>query len=103
MAEERHIRVNLIADNEQMMFVAEVGKSLQGFLAPGNTARIMGIAENENLAFLIANLLEVFEIHLVISILLHLQRIEDHLSAVATASPAVRQAIYLPYKANPSN
>ena len=82
MAEERHIRVNLIADNEQMVLIAEVGKLLQGFLAPGNTARIMGIAENENLAFLIANLLEIFEIHLVISVFPHLQRIEDHLSAI---------------------
>ena len=82
MAEERHIRVNLIADNEQMVLIAEVGKLLQGFLAPGNTARIMRIAENENLAFLIANLLEIFEVHLVISVFPHLQRIEDHLSAI---------------------
>ena len=88
MSEQSHVRMNLIADNEQMMFVAEVGKSLQGFLAPGNTARIMRIAENQDLALLIIDFLQIFEIHLVISILLHLQRIEDHLSAVALRSEA---------------
>lgn len=53
VSEQSHVRMNLIADNEQMMFVAEVGKSLQGFLAPGNSAWIMRIAENQDLALLI--------------------------------------------------
>jgi hypothetical protein len=29
VSEERHIRMNLIADNEQMVLIAEVGKLLQ--------------------------------------------------------------------------
>ena len=88
VSKQSHVCMNLIADNEQMMFVAEVGKSLQGFLAPGNTARIMRIAENQDLALLIIDFLQIFEIHLVISILLHLQWIEDHLSAVTLWSEA---------------
>jgi DNA repair protein SbcD/Mre11 len=80
--------MNLIADNEQMVIVAEVGELLKGLFAPGDSARIMRVAKNEYLALFIANFLQVFEVHLVISILLHLQRIEDHLSSVALWSEA---------------
>ena len=43
----------------------------------------MRIAENEHLALLIANLLQMIEIHLIISIFTHFQRIEHYFPAIA--------------------
>ena len=43
----------------------------------------MRIAENEYLALLIANLLQMTEIHLIISIFTHFQRIEHHFPAIS--------------------
>ena len=83
VSEESHVCMNLVADYQQMMFIAEISQSLQGFLVPGNTSRIMRIAENQHLALLVTYLFQIFEIHLVISVLTHLQRIEDHLTAVS--------------------
>ena len=75
--------MNLVADNEQMVLVAEVGELLKGLLVPGDTTWIMRVAKNEDLALFIANFLQIIEVHLVISILSHLQWVENHLSSVA--------------------
>lgn len=90
MSKERHVSVNLVRDHQDVMLIAEVRQSLQGRLVPGDATRIVRIAEHEHLALLIAHLFEVIEVHLIIAVLSHFQRIEDHLSPIALRCQAER-------------
>ena len=90
MTEEGHVGMDLIGDHQEMMLVAKISQSLQRCPVPSDSSWIVGIAEHKHLALLVVNLFEVVEVHLVIAVLTHLQRIEDHLSPIAFGSQAER-------------
>ena len=90
MSEDCHIRMNLIADNQQMMLVAKISQASKRIHIPSDASRIVRIAEYKNLALLIANLLQVVKIHFIIAILTHSQRIEYHFTSITLWSQTKR-------------
>ena len=77
-----HIRMNLIADYQNVVGMAETSQFLQSFLVPNQTCRIMWIAQDEQLARCVTNAFQLFEIHCVRAVLLFNQRIEYHFVTV---------------------
>lgn len=60
-----HFRMNLIGDNQNIVLGANLGQSDQGFLFPDDPARIVRVAEDQYLAFIIYNRFKMIEIHLI--------------------------------------
>ena len=90
VSEDGKVGMDFIRDDKQVMLVAEVSQTLQSLLAPSDASRVVRVAEDEYLAFLIAHLLQVFEVHVIVAIITHLERIEDHLTSVAFRSQTER-------------
>ena len=84
VAEDGHVAMDFVADDKEMMVVAEIGQSRQRLFRPADACRIVGVAKHEQTAFVVANLGEVVKIHLVMSRLRLLQWIPDHLALVGT-------------------
>ena len=82
MPEDGHVAMNLVADDEDVVAVAEVGQPDQRLTAPADARRVVGIAEDEHAALVIGHLLEVVEVHLIRAVVLA-QRVVNHLAAVA--------------------
>ena len=49
--------MNLIGDNQNIVLGANLGQADQGFLFPDDPTRIVRVAEDQYLAFIILNLL----------------------------------------------
>ena len=60
-----HFRMNLNGDNQNIVLGANLGQSDQGFLFPDDPARIVRVAEDQYLAFIIYNRFKMIEIHLI--------------------------------------
>ncbi len=75
--------MNLVRDDENMMFQAEVRQSGKSFTAPDDTAWIVRITEDQHSAFVIDNGCKLFEIHVIETVFAKLQWILDDLPPIA--------------------
>ena len=85
VAPEGHVAMNLVADDDDVVLVAEAGQPLQGLARPDNACRIVWVGENEHAALLVAHQLQVVEVHLVgeLGPVHAFQGIHHYLTAVA--------------------
>ena len=60
-----HFRMNLIGDNQNIVLGANIGQADQGFLFPDDPTRIVRVAEDQYLAFIIYNRFKMIKIHLI--------------------------------------
>ena len=82
MSEYSHIAMNLVADDDNIPFAAEISKTDEGLTAPAHSCGVVGIAQNEQFTLIVGHTLQVVEVHLVCPVVL-LERIEHHLPSVA--------------------
>lgn len=83
VTEEGQVTVDLITDDKEVVVIAEGSEVLQCLLIPTDSRGIMGVAEDEKAAFVVADLLEVVEIDVVISVITASQRIPHNLPMVS--------------------
>ena len=90
MTEKSHVTMNLIADDQHLMAVADIGELYECIFAPHDTRWIVGIAENQHTAFgvLFQDVFQSLEIHVIVAVGTQDEGIEDHFAAIAFGSKA---------------
>ena len=83
MTKEGHVGMDFVAHHQQMVVETEVGQALKCFFCPHQSAGIMGVAEQEHTAFVIAHLRQVVEIDVIIAIFSLAKGVPNHLTMVA--------------------
>ena len=70
MTEKSHVTMNLIADDQHLMAVADIGELYECIFAPHDTRWIVGIAENQHTAFgvLFQDVFQSLEIHVIVAV-----------------------------------
>ncbi len=63
VAPQGHVGMNFVGDDNDTVFVAELGQSDKGRTVPDNATWIVGIAQDQQAAFVVCDLLKIVEIH----------------------------------------
>ena len=82
VSEDGHVAVYLITDDEDISLFAEVGESDECIAVPAYSGGVVGVAENEDAAFVVGYSFQVIEVHLVCAVVLT-ERVEHYLASVA--------------------
>ena len=68
MSEDCHVGMYLVADDKDIVVVAEIGKFYECFLVPAYSSWVVWIAEDEQFAFLIIYVGKLLEVYFVVAV-----------------------------------
>ena len=88
VAEEGHVAVYLVAEDDNVAVVAEAGQPAQRVGGPAEACGVVRIAEDEQLAALVGHLGQLFEVHVVAAVGGWPQGVVHHLASVALGRDA---------------
>ena len=83
VAEDSHIRVNLVADDDDVMLRAEVGETAQRVCIPCYARRVVRVGEYEHAALLVSHFRQILKVHRVRSVGVLPKRVVHHLAVIA--------------------
>ncbi len=72
----------LVRDHHDVVFHGDIGQMTQRRSVPRDSDRVVGVGQNQHLAFVVQDAFQIVEIHFVSSARRPFQRIENHLAAV---------------------
>ena len=87
---KRHIAVNLVRNHQNAVSMTEMREFCQCLPVPNYTGRVMRIRQDEHLAFLVSDLLEILEIHGIRTVRILAERIHHHFPIVSLRSKTER-------------
>ena len=88
VAEQCHVAVYLVADDDDVVVVAEAGKPCQCPAVPAYPGGVVRVAQEKHAASRVAHLLEIPEVHAVAAVGVEDEGVAHHLPAVALGREA---------------